>query len=133
MRSIYCLRGVHVFTLALAGIVGALSWSPPLAHSQTASPNLPTKEDLARDNNLFLSLGRKFLKWDEPEEPVRIVGPIYFVGTKGLGAFLFTTSEGHILMNTGMPPSGADDGRFHSQARVQTGGHQGHDQWPRAR
>ena len=37
---------------------------------------------------------------------MKIVGPIYFVGTKGLGVFLFTTSEGHILMNTGMPSSG---------------------------
>ena len=37
---------------------------------------------------------------------VRIIGPEYFVGTKGLGVFLFTTSEGHVLMNTGMPSSG---------------------------
>ncbi len=76
------------------------------AHGQTLSPDVPTKEQLANDNNLFISLARKHLKWDEPEEPGRIIGPIYFVGTKGLGAFLFTTPEGHILMNTGMPPSG---------------------------
>ena len=75
-------------------------------HGQTLPPNLPTKEQLANDNNLFISLAKKALKWEEPAEPVRIVGPIYFVGTKGLGAFLFTTSEGHILMNTGMPSSG---------------------------
>jgi metallo-beta-lactamase class B len=31
---------------------------------------------------------------------------IYFVGTKGLGVYLFTTPEGHVLMNTGMPSSG---------------------------
>jgi len=72
------------------------------AHSQTP----PTKDQLASDNNLFLSLARKALKWEEPADPVRIIGPIYFVGTKGLGVFLFTTSEGHILMNTGMPSSG---------------------------
>jgi len=29
-----------------------------------------------------------------------------FVGTKGLGVFLLTTFEGHILTNTGMPSSG---------------------------
>jgi metallo-beta-lactamase class B len=74
--------------------------------SQTLPPNLPTKEQLASDNKLFLSLARKALKWEDPEEPVRIIGPIYFVGTKGLGVFLITTSEGHILMNTGMPSSG---------------------------
>jgi len=78
---------------------------PLQIHAQTP-PSTPTKEQLANDNKLFISLAKKALKWEEPEEPVRIVGPIYFVGTKGLGAFLFTTSEGHILMNTGMPSSG---------------------------
>ena len=57
---------------------------------------------------------KKALKWEEPAEPVRIVGPIYFVGTKGLGVFLFTTSEGHILMNTGHALVRADDRRVRS-------------------
>jgi metallo-beta-lactamase class B len=74
--------------------------------AQALPPNLPTKEQLANDNNLFIALAKKALKWEEPAEPVRIAGPIYFVGTKGLGVFLFTTSEGHILMNTGLPSSG---------------------------
>lgn len=69
-------------------------------------PNRPTKEQLANDNNLFITLAKKVLKWEDPAEPVRIVGPIYFVGTKGLGVFLIATAEGHILMNTGMPSSG---------------------------
>ena len=76
------------------------------ALSQTLPAKLPTKEQLANDNNLFISLAKKALNWEEPAEPIRIVGPIYFVGTRGLGAFLITTSEGHILMNTGMPSSG---------------------------
>jgi len=74
--------------------------------AQALPPNLPTKEQLANDNNLFITLAKKALKWEEPTEPVRIVGPIYFVGTRGLGVFLFATAEGHILMNTGMPSSG---------------------------
>ena len=69
-------------------------------------PNRPTKEQFANDNNLFIALAKKALKWEEPADPVRILGPLYFVGTKGLGAFLITTSGGHILMNTGMPSSG---------------------------
>ncbi|WP_257170018.1 subclass B3 metallo-beta-lactamase [Bradyrhizobium sp. SRS-191] len=76
------------------------------AAAQTLPPNLPTKEQLANDNKLFVSLATKVMKWEEPTEPVKIAGPIYFVGTKGLGVFLFTTPEGHILMNTGMPSSG---------------------------
>src|SRR5262245_6962794 len=84
------------------------------AHAQTLPPNAPTKEQLANDNNLFLSLARKALKW---EEPVKIVGPGYFVGTKGLGIFLFATSEGHILMNALVR---ADDRRVRLQAWIQT-------------
>jgi metallo-beta-lactamase class B len=45
------------------------------------------------------------LKWDEPTEPIKIVGPLHFVGTQGLSSWLFATSEGHILLNTGMPTS----------------------------
>ena len=76
------------------------------AGAQNLPRNVPTKEQLANDNKLFISLAIKALKWEEPAEPIKIVGPLYFVGTKGLGVFLFTTSEGHILMNTGMPSSG---------------------------
>jgi metallo-beta-lactamase class B len=66
----------------------------------------PTAEELAKDPALFLETARKRLKWDEPVEPAKLVGPIYFVGTKGLSVFLITTAEGHIVLNTGMPGSG---------------------------
>ncbi|HTK74379.1 MAG TPA: subclass B3 metallo-beta-lactamase [Gemmataceae bacterium] len=55
---------------------------------------------------LFLKAVRKAMKWDEPAAPARVVGPIYFVGTKGLGSFLITGSEGHVVLYTGMPGSG---------------------------
>lgn len=74
-----------------------------LASQGLAQPNL---EDVANNPRLFLDIARKFYKWDEPAEPVKIVGPIYFVGTKGLSVYLITTSEGHIVLNTGMPGSG---------------------------
>ena len=92
----------------LAGLLlaGTLEVGLPATATSQTPPNLPTKEQPANDNNLFLTLARKALKWEELAEPLRIVGPLYFVGTQGLGVFLFTTSEGHILMNTGMPSSG---------------------------
>jgi metallo-beta-lactamase class B len=43
--------------------------------------------------------------WFVPAEPMRIVGPINFVGTKGLCVYLITTPAGHILLSGGMPPS----------------------------
>jgi metallo-beta-lactamase class B len=46
--------------------------------------------------------------WVEPATPVRIVGPIYFVGSRGLGAYLIATPVGHILLDGGMPSSAKD-------------------------
>jgi metallo-beta-lactamase class B len=44
-------------------------------------------------------------KWFEPVDPMRIVGPIHYVGTRGLGVFLITTPAGHILLGGAMPSS----------------------------
>jgi metallo-beta-lactamase class B len=43
--------------------------------------------------------------WFEPTEPQRIVGPIHYVGTLGLGAYLITTHAGHILLDGATPKS----------------------------
>jgi metallo-beta-lactamase class B len=95
-----------IFAAALFFAAAMVAGHAPRAAAQNVPANMPTEEELANDNTLFITLARKALKWEEPAEPFRIVGPIYFVGTKGLGVFLFTTAEGHILMNTGMPSSG---------------------------
>lgn len=79
-----------------------LSGSPRPALAQGP----PDKETLAKNPPLFLELARKTLKWDEPAEPAKIVGPIYSVGTKGLSVFLIKTTEGLIIINTAMPGSG---------------------------
>jgi metallo-beta-lactamase class B len=73
-----------------------------VAGEQTA----PSMETLAADPDLFLKIARQAQKWDVPAEPLRIVGPIHFVGTQGLGVYLITGNEGHIVLNTGMPGSG---------------------------
>lgn len=41
--------------------------------------------------------------WMEPTEPFHIVDGIYYVGSAGLGAFLVTTPEGHVLIDGGLP------------------------------
>jgi metallo-beta-lactamase class B len=38
--------------------------------------------------------------WTEPFPPFRIVGNLYYVGSKGLANYLITTSQGHILINS---------------------------------
>ena len=43
--------------------------------------------------------------WNAPHAPLRIYGNSYYVGTDGLGAILITSSEGHILIDGGLPES----------------------------
>lgn len=43
--------------------------------------------------------------WNTPFEAFRIAGPIYYVGTSELAAFLIVTPRGHILVDGGLPES----------------------------
>jgi metallo-beta-lactamase class B len=45
--------------------------------------------------------------WIKPETPFRIVGDLYYVGTNELACFLITTTDGNILVNTGVGASAA--------------------------
>ncbi len=40
-------------------------------------------------------------QWNRPIEPFRLVGNVYYVGASGVSSFLITTTEGHILLDTG--------------------------------
>jgi metallo-beta-lactamase class B len=44
--------------------------------------------------------------WNRPAEPFHVIDNVWYVGTDGLSAFLFTTPEGHILLD-GATPEGA--------------------------
>jgi metallo-beta-lactamase class B len=46
-------------------------------------------------------------EWSRPTEPFRVVGTVHYVGTAELGAYLITSSEGHILVDGGLPSSAA--------------------------
>ena len=41
--------------------------------------------------------------WNAPSEPFRVIGNVYYVGTAGLSSFLITSSQGHVLIDTGLP------------------------------
>jgi metallo-beta-lactamase class B len=38
-------------------------------------------------------------EWTQPQTPFQIVGPIYYVGSKGLSAYLIRTSDGLVLLD----------------------------------
>ena len=74
-------RGLLVLA-ALVGVAGAQQ-PPPLP------PGVP----------------ESYRAFFEPAEPLRIVGPIHFVGTRDLGVYLIATKAGHVLIDGGMPTS----------------------------
>jgi metallo-beta-lactamase class B len=44
-------------------------------------------------------------EWNVPQRPLRLHGNTHFVGTHGLSAILLTSSEGHVLLDAGLPQS----------------------------
>lgn len=44
-------------------------------------------------------------EWNAPQRPFRIHGNTYYVGPRGLGAVLVTSSEGHVLIDGALPES----------------------------
>jgi metallo-beta-lactamase class B len=43
--------------------------------------------------------------WTTPHAPFRVIGDVYYVGSKDLASYLITTPEGHILINSSLPSS----------------------------
>jgi len=41
--------------------------------------------------------------WNQPVEPFRIAGNIYYVGAAGVSAFLIRTDDGAVLIDGGLP------------------------------
>ena len=46
-------------------------------------------------------------EWSKPYQPFRIAGNLYYVGTYDLACYLITTTNGNILINTGLAGSAA--------------------------
>ena len=44
-------------------------------------------------------------EWEKPFAPLKIAANLYYVGTYDLGAFLITSPQGHILINSGVASS----------------------------
>ena len=94
------LPGRSISSAALAGLITCLGAQEPPA---AAAEGLPQKT--ARNPSLLETAGQ-ISRWNDRAKPVKIAGPLYFVGTRGLGAWLIETSHEFILLNTGMPKSG---------------------------
>src|SRR5579862_9583753 len=74
-----------VSTLALAGCLFAQSTAAPANAAAAAAPGSPD--------------------WSEPFPPHRMIGNVYYVGSRGLASYLITTPAGHILINSNLKTS----------------------------
>jgi metallo-beta-lactamase class B len=78
---------ISVAILVLAGGLFAQT-SPALANPTQPSSAVPDSKD-----------------WTEPFPPHRMIGNIYYVGSRGLASYLIATPVGHILINSNLKSS----------------------------
>ena len=88
------------------------------AFAQTLPPNLPTKEQLANDNNLFIALAKKALKWEEPAEPGANCRPDLFCRHQGTRRLSLHDVRGPHPDEHGHALVRADDCRLDPQTRI---------------
>jgi len=96
-----------VCALALSANLFGCNWTSSPQSDPSTAPAQPAVVRAARSALPAKNLG-VLRSWFEPTSPFKIVGPIYFVGTRGLGVYLITTQDGHILLDGGMPSSAKD-------------------------
>ena len=77
------LPGSLLFTTLLVAAVFLFALNGAAAQAQYPEPNVTNPDRVA------------------PYPPVRIVGNLYYVGTRDLASYLIATDEGHILINSG--------------------------------
>lgn len=91
-------------------------FDPSFRLSQTCDA-IPTKEEDGRISRMKLLLFLSFLavtvsqtiaqaseidrSWNQPVEPFRVAGNIYYIGANEITSYLITTSKGHILLDSG--------------------------------
>lgn len=75
-------------------LILGLAMSGVSAFAQPRAASLPQPPDVA-------AVKRMFDPWRAPVPPKHLVANIYYVGAIGVSSYLFTTPEGHILLDTG--------------------------------
>ena len=98
------MRAATIITTSLLA-AAAISACTPEPAEETPTPAPETAEAAATDNPVNQRLADMRARWTTPTEPFHIIDNIYYVGTQGLGSYLFTTDEGHILLDGGLEDS----------------------------
>jgi metallo-beta-lactamase class B len=83
------MRATPLLVAVLTSLIAASA-----ARAQQAAGKVWTQEEMFRRN-----VGTREEQMT-PFTPHKVIGNIYYVGTRSLASYLFTTPEGHILINT---------------------------------
>lgn len=86
---------------AFALLAAACTPAAP-ADPQTA-PEAPETEAAAAPDTVSDAMAAMYRSWLEPAEPFRVIGNVYYVGSRGLGMYLIDTSDGLIVLDGGLP------------------------------
>lgn len=70
-----------------------------------ASPVALAAQDRTGDSAYPADLCPSCAEWNASQPPFRVFGNTYYVGTRGLGAVLITSDQGHVLIDGALPES----------------------------
>src|SRR5579859_222249 len=76
-----------------------------LAGGLLAQTNFPTANTAPKNSTQASPVLPNSPDWSEPFPPHRMIGNIYYVGSRGLASYLITTQAGHILINANLQSS----------------------------
>lgn len=99
---------MHLFKIVLCAafsIFGvASSGAAPLGDAPLGDAPLgTTTQSYKTGAPPWMRWGVSYPAWIERIEPFRVIGNIYYVGSKGLSSFLITSDKGHMLIDGGLP------------------------------
>lgn len=86
-------------TLALALVLGGCAATP------TAAPRLASDAQIAAAEREPIDETGVAMRWNDRMTPFTLLDNVHYVGTYGLGVFLITTPEGHVLIDGALAQS----------------------------
>src|SRR5262245_43322422 len=97
------MKANAVIRLVLCGFAGAICFGAPAILAQGGPPDQPSVTVRGQTYTPRSILARNMGTEEDQTTafpPHKVIGNVYYVGTRTLSSFLITTPEGHILINS---------------------------------
>lgn len=90
-------------TILPAFALMAAACAPAAPADPQTAPEAPETEAAAAPDAVSDAMAAMYRSWLEPAESFRVLGNVYYVGSRGLGMYLIDTSDGLIVLDGGLP------------------------------